>query len=258
MKCFARLCALCIGVVGIVGGEAMAALEPAPVAPAFNATGDVLLANRLRNRGVSFRVSASRYRRGGFSRGSCPEGAAPVVPVAEDDQAAPSYLTASAHPTFLINVPEMTNATGVIYVEDPTSGDRNPQLYKANFDLTDKSGIVGIEMPAEAPALEVGSSYRWRVVINCSPDTGEDNTVVFSGGEVQRVADMEGAVDEQLEYYLAEGIWQETAAILALNRYNQTSATANDEWAFLMEESGLPQYATTPIVAIVVGQRADE
>jgi hypothetical protein len=178
--------------------------------------------------------------------------------MAEDDQAAPSYLTASAHPTFLINVPEMPNASGVVYMEDPASGNRNPQLYKATFDLTDTAGIVGIEMPSEAPALEVGSSYRWRVVINCSPDEGEENTVVFSGGEVQRVANTEGTVDDQLEFYLAEGIWQETAEILAVNRYNQASATANEEWAFLMAESGIPQYATTPIVAIVDGQMATE
>lgn len=257
MKRLAQLVALSVGIVGVIGFEASAAQSLTPAAPAFNSTGDVLLANRLRNRGFSFRVSASGYRRGGFSRGSCPEGAAPVVPVASDEKA-PSYLTASAHPTFLINVPAMDGASGVIYVEDHESGSRNPQLYEATFDLPEAGGIVGVSMPTDAPQLEEGKNYRWRVVINCSAEDGEEDTIVFSGGEIQRVADFSGTVDERLSYYLEEGIWQEVAEIVASDRFLDANTGADEDWAILMEESGLSQFATTPIVAMENSQFEEE
>ena len=258
MRRLSYLFALSIALVGTTGIHAIAALQPTPVTPAFEATHEVLMANRLRNRGLRFSVRASRYRRGGFSRGVCPDGAAPIVPVSEDESAAPSYLTASSHPTFFINVPEMPEALGFIYVEDPNSTERNPQLYKAVFDLEDQAGIIGIKMPDSAPMLQEGSSYRWRVVINCSSEDAGEDTVVFSGGEIERVADIEGNTEERLDYYLQAGIWQETAAIIAEDRYENPSVDTDEDWIILMEESGLPQFAETPIIAIVDGRLSED
>jgi len=257
MKRLAQLIALTVGITGVIGFEANAAQSLTTAVPAFDSTGDVLLANRLRNRGFSFRVRSSGFRRGGFSRGSCPEGAAPVVPVAGEDKA-PSYLTASAHPTFLINVPAMDDASGVIYVEDHESGSRNPQLYEATFAVPEAGGIVGISMPTDAPQLEEGKNYRWRVVLNCGSEDDEANTIVFSGGEIQRVADSSGNVDERLAYYLEAGIWQEVAEILASDRFLDASTGADEDWAILMEESGLAQFATTPVVAMENGHLEEE
>jgi len=257
MRRLSYFLACSMSLVAMTGYKASAASQPTPLIPTVGSTSELLVANRL-PRGLSFRVSASRYRRGGFSRGSCPEGAAPVVPVAEDETAAPTYLTASSHPTFFINVPEMPDASGFVYVEDPNSAQRNPQLYKAAFDLSGDAGIVGIEMPESAPALQEGGNYRWRVVINCSTGEGEENTIVFSGGEVERVANISGTTQEKLDYYLSEGIWQETAAILATDRYADTSATADEDWAVLMEASGIPEFADTPIVAILESELSDD
>ena len=255
MNRLSSLFSLSVGLVAILGVNTVnAALQPTPVVPAFEATGEMLMANRLRNRGLRFHVRPSRYRYGGFVRGSCPQGAAPIVPITEDKTYAPSYLTASAHPTFFINVPELPDASGFIYVDNPDLPGRNPQLYKVAFDLDGGAGIVGIQMPKDAPGLEVGSSYRWRVAIDCSSAGAEGDTIVFKGGEVERVADIEGATEQRLEYYLQEGIWQETAEIVAKDRYNAPSAGSNEDWAALMEESGLSQFADTPIVAIVEGR----
>lgn len=252
MKRLSYLLALSLGLTAIVGVEAVnAALQPNVMTPAFGSMDEVLLANRLRNRNLRFRVRSSRYRRGGFSRGSCPEGPAPIVPEAEDTAKTPIYLTASTHPTFFINVPEMPGASGVLYVEEPESDRVNPQLYKAAFDLTGKAGIVGIKMPDDAPMLQEQSDYRWRVVISCSAEDSEEDTVVFPGGSIQRVADIEGTPEEKFDYYLGEGIWQEVAAIIAADRYYNASLSADEDWALLMEDAGLSEYAATPIVEIV-------
>lgn len=260
MKPVICLLAFSASCLGILGSGAAAALQPTPIVSSFESTGDVLMAGRLRNR-LRFRVSASPYRRGGFSRGACPsEGAYPVMPLAEaeaavpivatDDQGTTSYLTASSHPTFLMKVPALENASGVLYIESPTTASRNPQVYKAAFDLDVEAGIVGIQMPSDAPALEEGNRYGWRVVISCGADD-KDSTITFRGGEVTRVADVSGSVEERLGYYLDEGIWQETAEILARDRYQTASAAADEDWAALMAASGISQFAETPIVGMI-------
>ena len=54
-----------------------------------------------------------------------------------------------------------------------------------------------------------------------------------------------------------EGIWQVTTEIIAKYRYNTPSAGNNEDWATLMEESGLPQFANTTIVAMIEGRLED-
>lgn len=259
MKRASCLLMLAAGFVMMTGASVAAALQPTPMVPAFESTGEVMNVARLRNRGLRFRVRASRYRRGGFSRGACPpEGAAPVVPMVEGAESvdkAPAYLTASAHPTFFVSVPALSNATGVVFIEDPNSESRNPQIYKANFTLNTQKGIVGISMPSDAPSLEEGSSYRWKVVIQCGAEENSNDTMIIpAGGEIERTADISGTPEERLEYYLDEGVWQETVEILARERFQAGTAAADEDWQVLMEASGIPQFAETPIVAMVTAQ----
>ncbi|MEO1295544.1 MAG: DUF928 domain-containing protein, partial [Cyanobacteria bacterium J06636_16] len=197
MKHLSNLFALSIALLTVASLEVNATLQPTPVAPAFESTGEMLIANRLRNRGLSFRVSSSAFRRGGFSRGTCPTGAAPVMPVVEGEVAAaengapaPAYMTASAHPTFFIEVPE-TEGYGIFFIEDLSLEGDNPQLYEAEFDLTGEAGILGIRVPSEAQSLQVGSNYRWRATIFCGSGEEEDDTIQILGGEIERVADVE-------------------------------------------------------------------
>ncbi|MEO1208705.1 MAG: DUF928 domain-containing protein [Cyanobacteria bacterium J06638_20] len=257
--------AFAIGLTSIIGAEAVnAAFQPSAVAPAFDAMDEVLLANRLRNRGnFRFRVRPSRFRRGGFSRGSCPEEKAYGISPKMDDfeasgdfkkEPAPAYLTASDHPTLFMKVPALpSEAHGQLHIEieNPDATTRNPKLYTAAFDLSGQEGIVGVRMPTEATALEAGKSYKWKVVISCSEDLDDLSTIPFLGGVVERVADIAGTPEEKFDYYWDEGIWQEVATLIAEERYNNASPEADANWADLMGASGLAEYATTTIVEIV-------
>lgn len=266
MKRLSYLLALSLGLTAMVGAEAVnaATLQPRAVTSAFGSMDEVLLVNRLRNRGnFRFRVRPSRFRRGGFSRGTCPEekayGISPKMdtPEAVDDfkkEPAPAYLTASDHPTLFMKVPALpSEAHGQLHIETETTDgvNRNPKLYTAAFDLSGQEGIVGVRMPIEAPVLEEGTSYKWKVVISCSEDLDDLSTIPFLGGVVERVADIDGTPEEQFAYYVSEGIWQEVAEVIAEDRYYNPSPDADEDWAVLMEESGLAEYATTPITEIV-------
>lgn len=253
MLCLLALSASCAGLLGV--GLAMASSSK-PMGPSFESVKEGLVASRLRNR-LRFRVSASRYRRSGFARGGCPTGSALVIPEAEDQARAPSYLTASSHPTFFIHVPALPEASGIIYIETADSASRNPQVYKAAFDLAEQAGIVGIKMPGDAPVLEEGSTYQWRVTMSCRTEDGP-GLIVLRSGEVTRVADVSGTAEERLDYYLDEGIWQETAEILAIAHHQNSSVEADEDWAAFMEASGLSQFVDTPILGMVNSRLLEE
>ena len=95
------------------------AIAPSQAAPQIT-TGSkaTLMARRW---GFRFRVRASRYRRGGFSRSGdgCPVEKAliPVTPQHNSEgeglnEMAPAYLTAADHPTFFVYVPELPATQG--------------------------------------------------------------------------------------------------------------------------------------------------
>jgi hypothetical protein len=284
------LVAIAAAVVG-TSLAAEAAFYPTPVLPAWETTDALLLANRLRGR-ASFRVRSSRYRVGAFARGDCPVGTQEnlraIVPVPNaagtmgetptsatnpDDRATatatelinqlgiatiPAYLGAAAHPVFLMHVPALPNATGVLFVDIPDKSLTERQQYKVAFDLPDEAGIIGVRIPDAAPALQEGPVYRWRVSIECSPENDEDDVVAFSSAAFEQVPDLAGTEDERLDYYLESGIWQDTAAMLAANRYDNPDADADAEWATLMEVSGLSQFADTPIISIQEGRLIED
>jgi hypothetical protein len=266
---------------------AHAAFPPTPVHPVFETTGENLIANRLRGR-VSFRVRPSRYRVGAFARGDCPTGTQEalqaIVPVpnaagtngetptsvtnpadqATDNAAElinqlgietiPAYLGAAAHPVFLMHVPALPNATGVLFVDIPDKSLTERQQYKVEFDLPNEAGIIGVRIPDTAPPLQEGPVYRWRVAVECSPENAEDDVVAFSSAAFEQVPDIAGTDEERLDYYLETGVWQDTAAMLAVNRYDNSDPDTDAEWTTLMEASGLSQFANTPIIDIQEGR----
>lgn len=257
MKRISYLLALVLGLATFTGKEATAALKPLVFQPAVAGTGELLMARRgLRSR-MRFNVRASRYRRGAFSRGDCPVTAAdfsPVVPAISDLQKIPAYLNASTHPTFFIQVPELQGALGKLFVEIPTNSLTERQIYKVEFDLTGEAGILGVRVPDAVPPLQPGTTYRWRVSVECSPGNQGTDVVAFNGAEFEQVADVGGTVDDQLAHYVDVGIWQSTIEVLASDRLNTPGVAAEENWAALMEASGTPNLVAADVVAIVDGR----
>lgn len=241
-------------------------------APAFDSVEQILL-SRNRLRGYRFNVRPSRYRGGAFSRGDCPvdaqEKLQAIVPdptniddvdLAASESAAnifggiPAYQNAASHPVFLLHAPAIEGASGVLYVEIPTLSLRERQQYKVAFELSDQAGILGIQVPQSAPALEVGQTYRWRVAVECSPEDDELDIISFNSAVYEQVTDIDGDEQTRLSYYLEQGIWQDTAVILADARANSLDADADEEWAVFMDVSGTPQFVEAPVIDIQVGR----
>src|SRR5919202_1471315 len=87
-------------------------------------------------------------------------------------------LTVSARPTFLVYVPQ-TSAQGLeLLLERDGTG-----IYQTTVNLTGTPGIVTIQLPANAPELEMGKDYKWLVSTVCG---SEETKAPFVEGLVRR------------------------------------------------------------------------
>ena len=225
------------------------------------------LAGRF-NRGYRLGVRASRYRRGGFARGNCPDRASfiPLVPdIAPEAESAetvptltqnlpvPTYLSASSHPVFFVNLPDLPATQGKLFIDnaDPGVSRNQRQVYKVDFELSGEPGIVGIRIPNNAPRLVPGQTYLWRLSIACTPES-VSNIVIFRGGVIDQVVEASGTPDQQLDSYLEQEVWQNLLTTVAENRYrNPGNSQAETDWREFVESSGLGTLATVPVVEFV-------
>ncbi len=220
----------------------------------------VLIARRL---GFRWGVRASRYRRGGFSRGaSCPSnsGLIAVVPevesadVPENERKAPVYLTASAHPMFFFHIPSLPTTTGRLTLRRADVPLTQGTSYEMDFELTGESGIVGVQLSDSTLSLESGIEYLWQVSVACEPGNFA-NSLTINGGVVERVADTTGTPSERLNFYMNQGIWQDTVSLMAEGVYtNPLDAAIARQFSSLLEEAGLGAIAQAPVVQIIEGQ----
>lgn len=218
----------------------------------------ILVAGRL---GFRVRVRPSRFRVGGFARGSCPPvSIAPVTPPTQPEEIsskeeAPVDSTASAHPTLFVNIPtEIPGATAELTLQNE-AGDQ--QLYSTTFPLTGKPGIVGIRIPDSVPPLQVGQKYLWQVSVACNPNKPEER--LFAMSWVERVAldptvasqINQASLREKSALYAEAGIWQDTLSTLAeLRLSNPNDQAVAQDWASLMQSVNLQDFANKPVVQI--------
>jgi len=211
--------------------------------------------------GFKLNVRSSRYRIGGFSRGSCPPvDITAVAPPTRPEERAPGQdvavdSTTSAHPTLFVNIPaELSGTTAELTIQNE-AGDQ--ELYATTFKLTGKPGIVGIRIPNTAPPLTVGQKYLWQVSVACSSENSENR--LHTSSWIERVS-LDGSLASRLEratarekpaLYAEAGVWQDTVASLAELLYsNPNDQSLVQDWASLMQTVNLNDFANKPIVQI--------
>jgi hypothetical protein len=114
---------------------------------------------------------------------------------------------------------------------------------------------MAIQLPADAPPLEMGKTYKWSFAIACDSSLRPDSPLVE--GQIQRV-EMNSALNNQLEkatalekaaLYGKAGIWYETLSILSDLRRNQPeNADIAANWADLLKSVELDAIATQPLI----------
>lgn len=230
---------------------------------------------------LSFRVGIrpSRYRWSAFSRsGECIKDQDKLTVIAprltdeeqevieQDDLRegdAGIDKTISSHPMVFAYIPQTVDRlTAELTLQEEVKIGENEkgealyyydQIHSQTFELTNRSGIVGIQIPNSAPALEQDKNYTWQLGIICNPDNRSTDVTVDSW--ITRIdTSIAFPTDPQEKAFeLAnEGIWQDAVSTLALLRYsNVSSASLDTDWSDLLISAGLPEFASAPIVQIV-------
>jgi hypothetical protein len=192
---------------------------------------------------------APRTTAGGATRsGSCITEKAALTALVPKSKLA---LTTEARPTFFLYLPKTNAQSAEFTLKDVDEND----IYRTTIPLTGQSGAVSFQLPADAPALEVGKDYQWFFNVVCQPsDRLRDD---FVTAWIQRVepdqtllsALNSAAPRQRPNIYAQAGIWQDTlAALTTLRRNRPSDPTLTEEWNSLLRSVGIEQVPGGPPV----------
>lgn len=155
-------------------------------------------------------------------------------------------------PTILVYVPASSAREGVFGLND----DSQSLIYEVEVSVPAEGGIIAIELPESAPALEIEENYQWFFSLKLEGELTPASP--FVSGWVQRIVPTAKqaqslATDDLVSHIAAlgsQGIWYDTAAELALLHANQPSEAIARHWEELLESVGLTELARAPIVQL--------
>ena len=163
-------------------------------------------------------------------------------------------LTVSAHPTFLVYVPQ-TSAKAVeltLFARDKDKGEK--PIYQTSVNLSGTPGIVSITLPATAPDLEMGKDYKWIVALTCQAGgpTLEDPFVEALIRRIQPDSALTQLAQakplDRVALYAKSGSWYDALANLAeLRKAQPNDAEVASAWKELMQGAGLEAIANAPL-----------
>lgn len=169
---------------------------------------------------------------------------ADLIPIVPQSKIA---LTVSDRPKFWFYLPE-TSAQQVILAIKREGIEPH---WQQTINLTGETGIVGVPLSDEAPALEIGQSYQWALIMVCGDRPSPNDPVVVSW--IKRIDQSEVNQDlqtstelEKAASYAQQGIWYDALDILA------AKAASIDDWQEIwvqyLESGGLGEVANEPVI----------
>ncbi len=175
---------------------------------------------------------------------------------------APFSLTLQDRPSFFWHVkPQTTDSTAsFLLVERDSTAPQDQQvrlMYEAELDLPSSPGIVRLDLPEAAPALQPDRQYEWFLSFNCDP-ISLDSQVHLSGW-IELMTPSTSLSQQLSRATLAEqarlladlGIWQD--ALMTQIRLRETSPNSvqvEDNWRTFLHSVGLGELATAPLLSV--------
>ncbi len=169
----------------------------------------------------------------------------PLMPETKDG------LTTTERPTFFVYVADSAAKELFFSLRDESDN----AVYQAKIPINGQTGIVSVQLPDSAPALEVGKTYQWAFIMVGDQGLRPDSPGVR--GEVRRVElnqELKSEIDrgkplDRAELYGKNGIWFDTVATLAQARREQPNdTTLVDNWQDLLKSVGLDAIAKEPLL----------
>lgn len=163
-----------------------------------------------------------------------------------------SGLTVAERPTFYLYVPE-TSAREIFFA---LKDEDNNHHYQTKIPVTGGEGaVLAFSLPDDAPALEIGTTYRWTFILidenGLKPDSpgveGDIRRVEANSLNQVGVQPADPTLELAQEYGNA-GIWYEMMTTLALLREsNPQDPTVMATWTEVLSSVGLEEIANKPL-----------
>jgi hypothetical protein len=155
-------------------------------------------------------------------------------------------LTLAERPTFWIYLPKTTAKQIVLSIREAGIKD-HAQIY---LPTPEDSGVVGFQLPATGPALEIGKTYQWAVVLICGARPSPNDPAIAAW--VRRIGPVQplkkGTILEQAAWYGEQGIWYDAIAALAeVRRTKPNDQGLTDIWTNFLNSAGLEAISTEPL-----------
>lgn len=158
-------------------------------------------------------------------------------------------LTSAERPSFFVYVPPTSASEAYFSLKD----DNNIEIYNTLVPIAG-AGILRVELPASAPALERDRTYRWQLGLLCQP---VQTDLPWVEGQVRRIvpeqtrpANFETLpIIEQATWTAEVGLWHDTLTALA-DRYAEEpeDTVLSQNWTSLLGSAGLSQFTEQPFL----------
>jgi Domain of Unknown Function (DUF928) len=160
--------------------------------------------------------------------------------------------TLSERPTVMVYLPASSALEAVFSLKDE-AGNMQHQM---TIPVAGKSGVIGVKLPNDAPALAVGKNYQWFLALKIDGQLSPSTPYV--DGWIQRIqpsTELATAMQQkdalkQAEALGKNGVWYDCVATLAALHISQpNNPTIIKQWEELLSSVSLKEIVTAPLVA---------
>ncbi|NJM45837.1 MAG: DUF928 domain-containing protein [Alkalinema sp. RU_4_3] len=160
--------------------------------------------------------------------------------------------TLEARPTIMVYLPESDAKEAVFTLKD----DAKNLHYQMVVPVSGQAGVMALQLPSDAPELELEQDYQWYVALKVEQELVPGTP--FVDGWVKRIRATPELTQQlanqssqkQAEILAAEGIWYDSAALLAqaYKMDSKNEAIAQD-WKDLLGSVNLTEIADPALLA---------
>ncbi len=151
--------------------------------------------------------------------------------------------TTKEHPTFWVNLPKTSAQKAILMVKQGSDAPWSQLLphWQQTIRLSGKSGITEIELSKNAPPLEIGKNYQWKVVLVCGNSPNLNDPEITAG--IKRIDrsqignNLPTTELDKAALYARKGIWYDALDIVLAEKSSWNNW--NDIWVGYLRSGGL-------------------
>lgn len=176
---------------------------------------------------------------------NCPKTPIPLTAIVANNG---SDYTYSEHPTFWFYIPYQADQISHLEFLLLDNSERKT-VYRASIKLPNQPGILKITIPAEPQnALAINQNYRWRLNLDCAPDSTIEPDLVVDGW-IRRLPSVDVQSNHQTHIplqpysvYIKNSIWYDAITNLAEQHFaNPKDAKLSAAWTELLKHLGFAE-----------------